>query len=83
MERPSDMPTVARIRAKLDALGTEGDITVDQAKYVFGVTTKTPIMLRIERGEILGAKVLGEWRIDIKSIHAYLDTINKNYNRSI
>ena len=83
MEKPSDLPTIARIRAKLNEFGSEGDITIDQVKYVVGVTTKAPIMLRLERGEILGAKVLGEWRVDIKSIHTYLDTINKNYNRSI
>lgn len=83
MEKPTDMPTVARIRARLDEICTEGDITVDQAKYVFGVTTNAPIMLRIERGEISAAKVLGEWRIDATSIHAYLDNINKQFNRKI
>ena len=82
MEKPSDMPTVARIRARLDEIGSD-DITVDQAKYVFGVTTNAPIMLRIERGEISGAKVLGEWRIDTTSIHTYLDNINKQFNRKI
>lgn len=82
MAKNSDMPTVARIRARLVDIGTE-DITVDQAKFVFGVTTNAPIMLRIERGELSAAKVLGEWRIDASSIHAYLDSINSNYNRSI
>lgn len=82
MEKPSDMPTVARIRAKLDELGAV-DITLAQAVWVFGVSTKTPIISRIERGEISAAKVLGEYRIDTASIHAYLDKINSNFNRSL
>ena len=81
MEKPSDMPTVARIRARLDEIGSD-DITLGQAVWVFGVSTKTPIMSRIERGEISAAKVLGEYRIDTDSIHAYLDKINSNFNRS-
>ena len=81
MEKPSDMPTVARIRARLDEIGSD-DITLRQAVWVFGVSTKTPIMSRIERGEISAAKVLGEYRIDTASIHAYLDKINSNFNRS-
>ena len=81
MEKPSDMPTVARIRARLDEIGSD-DITLGQAVWVFGVSTKTPIMSRIERGEISAAKVLGQYRIDTASIHAYLDKINSNFNRS-
>ena len=81
MEKPSDMPTVARIRARLDEIGSD-DITLGQAVWVFGVSTKTPIMSRIERGEISAAKVLGEYRIDTASIQAYLDKINSNFNRS-
>ena len=81
MVKPSDMPTVARIRARLDEIGS-ADITLGQAVWVFGVSTKTPIMSRIERGEISAAKVLGEYRIDTSSIHAYLDKINSNFNRS-
>lgn len=81
MEKPSDMPTVARIRARLDEIGSD-DITLGQAVWVFGVSTKTPIMSRIERGEISAAKILGEYRIDTASIHAYLDKINSNFNRS-
>ena len=81
MVKPSDMPTVARIRARLDEIGS-ADITLGQAVWVFGVSTKTPIMSRIERGEISAAKVLGESRIDTASIHAYLDKINSNFNRS-
>ena len=81
MEKPSDMPTVARIRARLDEIGSD-DITLGQAVWVFGVSTKTPFMSRIERGEISAAKVLGEYRIDTASIHAYLDKINSNFNRS-
>ena len=81
MEKPSDMPTVARIRARLDEIGSD-DITLGQAVWVFGVSTKTPIMSRIERGEISAAKVLGEYRIDTAAIHAYLDKINSNFNRS-
>ena len=82
MEKPSDMPTVARIRARLDEIGSD-DITLGQAVWVFGVSTKTPIMSRIERGEISAAKVLGEYHIDTASIHAYLDKINSNFNRSM
>lgn len=81
MEKSSDMPTVARIRARLDEIGS-ADITLGQAVWVFGVSTKTPIMSRIERGEISAAKILGEYRIDTASIHAYLDKINSNFNRS-
>ena len=81
MEKPSDMPTVARIRARLDEIGSD-DITLGQAIWVFGVSTKTPIISRIERGEISAAKILGEYRIDTASIHAYLDKINSNFNRS-
>ena len=81
MEKPTDMPTVARIRARLDEIGSD-DITLGQAVWVFGVSTKTPIMSRIERGVISAAKVLGEYRIDTASIHAYLDKINSNFNRS-
>ena len=81
MEKPSDMPTVARIRARLDEIGSD-DITLGQAVWVFGVSTKTPIISRIERGEISAAKILGEYRIDTDSIHAYLDKINSNFNRS-
>lgn len=81
MVKPSDMPTVARIRARLDEIGS-ADITLGQAVWVFGVSTKTPIISRIERGEISAAKILGEYRIDTASIHAYLDKINSNFNRS-
>ena len=81
MEKPSDMPTVARIRARLDEIGSD-DITLGQAVWVFGVSSKTPIISRIERGEISAAKILGEYRIDTASIHAYLDKINSNFNRS-
>ena len=81
MEKPTDMPTVARIRSRLDELGSD-DITLGQAVWVFGVSTKTPIISRIERGEISAAKILGEYRIDTASIHAYLDKINSNFNRS-
>ena len=81
MEKPSDMPTVARIRARLDEIGSD-DITLGQAVWVCGVSTRTPIISRIERGEISAAKILGEYRIDTASIHAYLDKINSNFNRS-
>ena len=81
MEKPSDMPTVARIRARLNELNDD-DITLGQAVWVFGVSPKTPIISRIERGEISAAKILGEYRIDTASIHAYLDKINSNFNRS-
>ena len=76
----ADMPTVARIRERLVSLGTD-DITMTQAVWVFGVSTKTPIISRIERGEIAAAKVMGEWMIDAASIHRYLDKVNKQFNR--
>ena len=76
-----DMPTVARIRNRLVSLETD-EVTISQAVWVFGVSTKTPIISRIERGEISAAKILGEYRIDTASIHAYLDKINSNFNRS-
>lgn len=80
-ESSPDMPTVARIRARLNELNAE-DITIGQAVYVFGVSTSMPIRLRVQRGEISAAKIAGEWRIDVSSVHAYLDNINKNYNRT-
>lgn len=80
MEKPTDMPTVARIRARLDELGS-ADITLGQAVWVFGVSTSAPVYLRIERGELDAAKVMGEWRIDAASIHRYLDKVNKQFNR--
>ena len=75
-----DMPTVARMRQRLAELGTD-DITMSQAVWIFGVSTKTPIVSRIERGEIAAAKVMGEWLIDSASIHRYLDKVNKQFNR--
>ena len=76
----ADMPTVARMRQRLAELGTD-DITINQAVWAFGVSTSMPIRLRIERGEISAAKVMGEWRIDVSSIHRYLDKVNKQFNR--
>ena len=76
----TDMPTVARIRNRLASLGTD-DITMTQAVWVFGVSTKTPIVSRIERGELAAAKVMGEWLVDSASIHRYLDKVNKQFNR--
>ena len=76
----SDMPTVARMRQRLADLGTE-DITINQAVWVFGVSTSMPVRHRIERGEIAAAKVMGEWRVDVQSIHRYLDKVNKQFNR--
>ena len=76
----ADMPTVARIRERLASLGTD-DITMTQAVWVFGVSTKTPIVSRIERGELAAAKVMGEWLVDSASIHRYLDKGNKHCSR--
>ena len=76
----SDMPTVARIRARLAELNAE-DITVNQAVWVFGVSSTTPVLTRIARGQISAAKVMGEWRIDVKSINDYLDSLNKDFNK--
>lgn len=76
----SDMPTVARIRARLAELNAE-DITVDQAVWVFGVESRSPVTLRIARGQISAAKVMGEWRIDVASIYSYLDSLNQNFNK--
>ena len=75
-----DMPTVARIRARLVSLGTD-EVTISQAVWVFGVSTPAPIRLRIERGELAAAKVMGEWRIDAASIHRYLDKVNSKFNK--
>jgi len=77
----ADMPTVSRIRARLAELN-EKDITMAQAVWVFGVSTQAPIQLRIQRGEISGAKVMGEWLIDTASINNYLDKINQSFNRT-
>ena len=76
----TDMPTVARMRQRLAELGTD-DITINQAVWVFGVSTSMPVRLRIERGEIAAAKVMGEWLIDSASIHRYLDKVNKQFNK--
>ena len=75
------MPTVARIRERLNSLGTD-DISISQAVWVFGVTTPTPIRLRIDRGEISAAKLMGECRIDTKSVHNYLDKINSQFKKA-
>ena len=80
MPTSSDMPTVARIRERLDSLGS-ADITMAQAVWVFGVATYAPIYLRIERGEIAAAKVMGEWQIDVQSIHNYLNKVNQQFNK--
>ena len=77
-----DMPTVARIRQRLAELGTD-EVTIAQAVWVFGVSTPAPIRLRIERGELAAAKVMGEWRIDAASIHRYLDKVNKQFNKGM
>lgn len=74
------MPTVARIRQRLAELGTD-EVTIAQAVWVFGVSTPAPIRLRIERGELAAAKVMGEWRVDVQSIHTYLDKVNKQFNK--
>ncbi|MBR2713147.1 MAG: helix-turn-helix domain-containing protein [Kiritimatiellae bacterium] len=79
-QQQKDMPTVARMRKNLDSLGTE-EITIKQAMLVFNVSTPAPIRLRIERGELAAAKVMGEWRIDVQSIHRYLDKVNKQFNK--
>lgn len=76
----TDMPTVARIRARLSELAAE-DITLAQAMWVFGLSSKTAIIARVERGEFSGAKVLGEWRIDAASVERYLDRVNSEYNK--
>ena len=81
MESQNDMPTVARIRERLNSLGTD-DISISQAVWVFGVMTPTPIRLRIDRGEISAAKLMGEWRIDTKSVHNYLDKINSEFKKA-
>ena len=81
MENQNDMPTVARIRERLNSLGTD-DISISQAVWVFGVTTPTPIRLRIDRGEISAAKLMSEWRIDTKSVHNYLDKINSQFKKA-
>ena len=79
-KQQTDMPTVLKIRNRLKSLGTD-EVTIAQAVWVFGVSTPAPIRLRIERGELAAAKVMGEWRIDVQSIHRYLDKVNKQFNR--
>ena len=79
-KQQTDMPTVLKIRNRLKSLETD-EITIAQAVWVFGVSTPAPIRLRIERGELAAAKVMGEWRIDVQSIHRYLDKVNKQFNR--
>ena len=80
IKQQTDMPTVLKIRNRLKSLETD-EITIAQAVWVFGVSTPAPIRLRIERGELAAAKVMGEWRIDVQSIHRYLDKVNKQFNR--
>lgn len=77
----TDIPTVARIRAKVRSFGRE-DLTVGEVRDAFGLVSNRPIVDRIEKGIFSGAKILGEWRIDRASIERYLDTINSNYNRT-
>ena len=79
-KQQTDMPTVLKIRNRLKSLETD-EITIAQAVWVFGVSTSMPVRLRIERGELAAAKVMGEWRIDVQSIHRYLDKVNKQFNR--
>ena len=80
MATSSDIPTIARIRAKIRSYGRE-DLTVSEVREAFGVFSNRPIIDRIEKGTFSGAKILGEWRIDRASIEKHLDTINSNYNR--
>lgn len=82
MQNPNDMPTVARMRSRLREIG-RADITMKEAVYVFGVTTATPIRLRLERGELSGAIVMGQWLISAESINAYLDKVNSQFNRGL
>lgn len=79
-KQQTDMPTVLKIRNRLKSLETD-EVTIAQAVWVFGVSTPAPIRLRIERGELAAAKVMGEWRIDVQSIHRYLDKVNKQFNK--
>ena len=79
-KQQTDMPTVLKIRNRLKSLETD-EITIAQAVWVFGVSTSAPVYLRIERGELAAAKVMGEWRIDVESVHRYLDKVNKQFNR--
>ena len=79
-KQQTDMPTVLKIRNRLKSLETD-EITIAQAVWVFGVSTSMPIRLCIERGELAAAKVMGEWRIDVQSIHRYLDKVNKQFKK--
>ena len=80
IKQQTDMPTVLKIRNRLKSLETD-EITIAQAVWVFGVSTSAPVYLRIERGELAAAKVMGEWRIDVESVHRYLDKVNKQFNK--
>lgn len=77
----SDIPTIARKREKLESLKAD-DITIAQAMWVFDLQSPSPIKLRIQRGQLTAAKVMGEWLIDVKSIHSYLTKLNKAFKRS-
>lgn len=77
MAKDTDKPTIARIRDRLETLSS--DITIEEARWVFGVATTTPIRSRIDDGTFSAAKVLGTWMIDSASIHSYLDKINSKF----
>ena len=76
----SDIPTIARKREKLESLHAD-DITIAQAMWVFDLQSPSPIKLRIQRGQLTAAKVMGEWLIDVKSIHNYLTKLNQAFKR--
>ena len=76
----SDIPTIARKREKLESLHAD-DITIAQAMWVFELQSSTPIHLRIQRGQLSAAKVMGEWLIDVQSVHNYLNKLNKEFKK--
>lgn len=76
----TDMPTIARKRARLHELGTP-DLTIKQAMAVFNVQTPGPINRLIEKGKISADKATGEWCIDAASIDRYLTEINQSYSK--
>lgn len=77
-----DMPTIARIRAKVRRAAKDGDISVPDLVAAFGLMSPNPILDRIQKGKFSGVKVLGEWRVDTQSVEDYLTKLNKEFKKS-
>lgn len=77
-----DMPTIARIRAKVRRAAKDGDISVPDLVAAFGLMSTGPVMSRIDTGLFSGVKILGEWRVDVNSVENYLTKLNKEFKKS-